>query len=266
MRAQYVPENTFRVAGTRGILERLLAREREKRDRRTAVGRGERLGEALGGFDVRALAVESTREAFAKLPGFRLATGPAIDGPEALQSAGPAARQAVIAYEYAVHASYTNVFVGCTLSVGGTDADPAARWSGGGSRYNGFSYAMVETAGLPKDKAARQEAYAANGAARLKNDLARAFATCARVAVRQAGFDASEVAALRAGPKVTLTTATNQQEQGWLVEGRENLEGGSYGALGIGKTFVRPGTPGALLLSAGGHLYHLSSSPLEAPR
>jgi hypothetical protein len=265
LRAQYVPEHAFRVARTPGILAYLIEREIEKGDRRSALRRGERLDAALAGFDLGGLALASTREAFAGLSWFRLASDRVLENPAAIQTGQAGMRQAVIAYEYAVHASYTNVFVGCTLRVAGDDADPAQRWSDAGLRYRGFSYAMVEVAGLPKDKVGRQDVYAAGDAARLKADLGRAFATCAQMAVRQARFTAADLAMLRASPKVTLTTLTNQQELGWLVEGRENLMAGTYGPLGIGKTFVRDGTPGALLLSGAGHLYHLRRDSLEAP-
>lgn len=266
LKAQYVPEHAFRVARTPGILAFLIERELEKGDRRAALRRGERLDAALAGFDIGALAVASTREAFDGRSPFRLASDAVLENPAALQAAPSGARQAVLAYEYAVHASYTSVFVGCTLRLPGDQADPAERWATANLRYKGFSYAMFELAGLPNDKVARQDVYAENNAARLKDSLSRAFAACAGMAVRQASLTAADLAAIRSGPKLTLTTLTNQQEQGWLIEGRENLMAGTFGPLGIGKTFVREGTPGALLLSGAGHLYHLRRDAPEGTR
>ena len=266
LKAQYVPEQTFQVARTPGILAFLIERELEKGGRRAALRRGERLDEALNGFDIDALAVAATREAFEERSSFRLASDEVLENPAILQAAPSGTRQAVLTYEYAMHASYTGVFVGCTLRLPGDQADPTVRWTTENLRYKGFSYAMVELAALPKDKAARQDVYAENNAARLKDSLTRAFSTCAGMAARQAALTSADLEAIRSGPKVTLTTLTNQQEQGWLIEGRDNLMAGTFGPLGIGKTFVREGTPGALMLSAAGHLYHLRRIDLEGAR
>lgn len=208
---------------------------------------------SLTGFDVNALAMDSTRAAFAGTSWLRSAD--AKLAPSDMTMSDLRLGQATLTYEYAVDPSSWRVFVACALKIGGTD--PATGWESENLRFSHVFVASIEWEGGASSKKARFATLTANNGERLRSYLAESFRTCAQLAKRRSEMSAEQMTQIRARPTTTITFKTGfpQQFEGWQVGERDGTVRGKYGMLGIGKTFTAPGTSGVLLLRDHG-LWH----------
>ncbi|MEQ1519151.1 MAG: hypothetical protein ABL931_21960 [Usitatibacteraceae bacterium] len=261
LKVEYVPELTTRYTGARddGLFGNIVARLLDQTRRKQLDKKAEPFGDSLATFDVAALAMDTTRQAFAVEAW--LAKDNPVSWQDRLPVPLPATGLAAMTYEYAISPDHTRIFAGCSLRILVADAANASnskrKWQEANLVYKSDNHASAEFVGLPKDKAARVAILQADQGAMLRQYIDEAMRTCAMLTVKRSRMEQTELDRRRSGKKVTVTTQRNYQIQGWPIEGAEALTQGSYGMLGIGKTFVERGANGVLLLEvATGGLFH----------